>query len=137
LTKIFKVTGGAPLAMKLVVGQLRFQPLKLVLESLQTAAFDSQGYEFYRYIFKRSWDLLTVTARKMLVSMSVFNPATGGAVKMVQEVSKADNSDFFEAMETLIDMSLVDFVGPLNRRRYVLHRLTHYFVLSDIVKKWS
>jgi hypothetical protein len=137
LMEIFTVTGGAPLALKLVIGQLRFQPLELVLQNLKSAAFDSPEYDFYRFIFKRSWDLLPLTARKILVSMSVFDPATGGAVKLVQQVSKVDSTEFFEAMEVLIDMSLVDFVGQLNQRRYVLHPLTHYFVLSDIVKKWG
>jgi hypothetical protein len=137
LMEIFTVTGGAPLALKLVIGQLRFQPLELVLQNLKSAAFDSLEYDFYRFIFKRSWDLLSLPARKILVSMSVFDPATGGAVKLVQQVSKVDSIEFFEAMEVLIDMSLVDFVGQLNHRRYVLHPLTHYFVLSDIVKKWG
>jgi hypothetical protein len=137
LLDIHKVTGGAPLALKLVVGQLSRQPLEPVLRGLKEASFEGQDYEFYRFVFKHSWDLLSLEAKEVLVSMSVFDPAAGGPVQMVLQVSKADEDAFYPAMDELVAMSLADFGGELGHRRYVLHQLTHYFILSDIVKKWG
>ena len=137
LVEIYKATGGAPLAMKLVVGQLRLQPLELVLNNLKTVSLQGQDYEFYRFVFKHSWDLLSLEAKRILVSMSVFDPATGGAVQMVLQVSKVDETIFYPAMDDLISTSLVNFGGEIGQRRYTLHQLTYYFILSDIVKKWG
>jgi hypothetical protein len=137
LLALHRVTGGAPLAMRLVVGQLSRQPLELVVKDLEEALFEGQDYPFYRFVFKHSWALLTLGAKKVLVSMSVFAPAVGGPVQMVRQVSKADEAVFYSAMDELVRMSLVDFGGELGRRRYALHQLTHNFILSDIVKKWG
>lgn len=137
LSEIHEVTGGAPLAMKLVVGQLSRQPLEPVLRSLRTASAQGQDYEFYRFIFQHSWNLLSLDARKILVSMSVFDPGSGGTVQMVLQVSEIQEKTFYLAMDDLIAMSLVDFGGVLGQRRYTLHQLTHHFILSDIVKQWE
>jgi hypothetical protein len=137
LSEVHKATGGAPLAMKLVVGQLSRQPLEPVLKGLQAASFEGQDYEFYRFVFKHSWDMLPLEAKKVLVSMSVFDPAAGGPVQMVLQVSKVDEDAFYPAMDELVTMSLVDFGGEMGQRRYVLHQLTYYFILSDIVKMWG
>ena len=137
LLEIHQVTGGAPLAMKLVVGQLSRQPLEPVLGALREASFEGQDYPFYRFVFRHSWDLLSLEAKKVLVSMSVFEPAAGGPVQMVVRVSEVDESVFYPAMDELITMSLVDFGGELGQRRYALHRLTHHFILSGIVGQWG
>ncbi len=137
LLDIHKATGGAPLAMKLVVGQLSRQPLEPVLHALREASFQGQDYEFYRFVFRHSWDLLSLGAKKVLVSMSVFDPTTGGPVQVVLQVSRVDEVAFYPAMDELVTMSLVDFGGQLGNRRYALHQLTHYFILSDIVKQWG
>ncbi len=137
LTQIHHVTGGAPLAMKLLVGQLGRQPLEVVLQSLKAATAEGQDYGFYRFVFQHSWSLLTPAARQALVSMSVFDPDTGGQSQLVFQVSRLNAMAFYRAMDELITMSLVDYSGGLGRQRYTLHQLTYYFILSDIVKKWS
>jgi hypothetical protein len=137
LAQIHQVTGGAPLAMKLLVGQLSRQPLEVVLQSLKAVTAEGQDYEFYRFVFKHSWSLLTPPACQALVSMSVFDPATGGQSQLVFQVSRLNEMTFYRAMDELIAMSLVDYSGGLGRQRYTLHPLTYYFILSDIVKKWS
>ena len=135
--EIGRVTGGAPLAMKLVVGQLGRQPLRVVLNQLCSASSASQDYAFYRFVFKHSWDMLSLAAKQALVSMSVFDAATGSPVGMAQQVSKLDEATFYPATDELIAMSLVNFGGEWGKQRYTLHPLTHYFILSDIVKRWE
>jgi tetratricopeptide (TPR) repeat protein len=133
LLKIHTAAGGAPLALKLMVGQLGYQPLPVVLEKFQSLSMARQDEAFYRFIFKSSWDLLPPAARRALVSLSAFDPATGGAVQLVRQVSQMKEAGFFEAMQSLIRMCLVDFTGALGRKRYQLHPLTQAFVLFEIV----
>jgi len=138
LVEIHQVTGGAPLAMKLVVGQMSRQPMAIVLDALRQASFSGQDYEFYRFVYQHSWEMLDMNARMALVDMSVFPPITGGAVEDVQEISQVEEADdFWAAMDQLITLSLVDKLGPVERERFALHSLTQYFIKSDITKEWA
>lgn len=137
LVEIHQVTGGAPLAMKLVVGQMSRLPMDVVLSTLKQASLRGQAYEFYRFIYWYSWEMLDDNARGLLVDMSVFPPITGGAVADVQAVSQVEPSAFWTAMDQLVTMSLVDKIGATNRERFALHPLTYYFILADITEEWS
>jgi hypothetical protein len=138
LVEIHQVTGGAPLAMKLVVGQMSRQPMGVVLNVLRRASFKGQDYPFYRFVYQYSWGVLDMNARMALVDMSVFPPITGGAVDDVQAVSQVENPNaFWLAMDQLVAMSLVDKIGPAGQERLALHPLTQYFVRSDITKEWA
>lgn len=137
LLAIHEATGGAPLAMKLVVGQIRESTLSEVLAILSRAKFEERDREFYRFIFKHSWDLLTSSARRVLVSMSVFAVKSGTTKDALEDVSGESGAELSRALHQLGSMSLVEPIGSLNQRRYTIHQLTHYFILSDIVKKWS
>lgn len=137
LAEVHQTTGGAPLAMKLVIGQVSRLPIDTVLKVLKEARFEDQDYEFYRFVFRHSWDMLKPDTQKVLVSMSVFAPAIGGTAKMVKTVSTLEEPAFRRALDQLVLMSLVDPLGDFERRRYSIHQLTYYFVLSDIVQKWG
>jgi LuxR family glucitol operon transcriptional activator len=138
LIKIHQVTGGAPLAMKLVIGQISRQPLNMVLDSLIKASIKEQNYEFYRFVYQHSWKILDVNARRVLVDLSVFPSITGGTLSDVRAVSKIDEpANFLSAIDQLVSMSLVDKNGSVGRERYGLHPLTQYFVKSDITKEWG
>lgn len=123
--------------MKLVVGQIFYTSMDDVLQILVDARFEEPDREFYRFVFKHSWDLLSLAARKVLVTMSVFSVKIGGTRTAIQIVSKVDEGQFMPALKNLIFMSLVDPSQGLREKRYTIHQLTHYFVLSDIVKKWG
>jgi hypothetical protein len=137
LVEIHQVTGGAPLAMKLVIGQMSRQPMEIVLYTLKEAAFKGQDYDFYRFVYQHSWELLGINARMTLVDMSVYPPITGGAVADVQAVSQVELSTFWVAMKQLVMLSLVDKTGVVGQERYALHPLTQYFIRSDITKEWT
>jgi hypothetical protein len=137
LVAIHQVTGGAPLAMKLVVGQMSRQPMDAVLDTLKRASIKGQDYEFYRFVYQHSWEMLEMNARMALVDMSVFPPIHGGAVDDVQAVSQVEASTFWPAMDQLVTMSLVDKTGAVGRERFALHPLTHYFILADITQEWA
>jgi hypothetical protein len=137
LVEIHQISGGAPLAMKLIVGQMSRQPMKVVLDTLKQASFKGQDYPFYRFVYQHSWETLDMNARRALVDMSVFPPITGGAVEDVQAVSQVEPSAFWPAMDQLVTLSLVDKIGSVGQERFALHPLTQYFVRSDITKEWA
>jgi len=137
LIEIHQVSGGAPLAMKLVVGQMYSQPMAVVLDTLKKVSFKGQDYPFYRFVYRHSWDMLEMDARMALVDMSVFPPITGGAVDDVQTISQVEPSAFWLAMDQLVTLSLVDKTGVAGQERFALHRLTQYFIRSDITKEWA
>lgn len=137
LVNIQKVTGGAPLAMKLVVGQMSRRPMEIVLKTLQEASFEGQADLFYRFVYRQSWDMLDLNAQMVLVDMSIFPPIAGGAVEDVEAISQVDKSEFWKAMDQLITFSLVDKIGPAEKERFALHPLTQYFIKSDITKEWA
>jgi len=136
LVEIHRVTGGAPLAMKLVVGQMSRKPIEVVLSALKQASFQGSDYPFYRFVYQRSWEMLDLNTRKLLVDMSVFPATTGGAVDDVQAVSQVKTPVFWPAMENLVTFSLVEKSGPAGQERFALHPLTQYFIRSDITKEW-
>ena len=137
LTEIYHVTGGAPLAMKLVIGQMSRWPLRRVLDNLKAASSAGPNYDFYHFIFKQSWDILSLEAKQTLVSMAVFDLANGCTEASLAPVCRLPADTLQLALDHLILLSLVDTFGDLTARRYTLHSLTHYFILSDIVKKWG
>lgn len=139
LIEIHQVTGGAPLAMKLVVGQMSRLPMDVVLDELREAKFKGQDYPFYRFIFKHSWDMLELNARKVLVCMSAFPVGIGGKEEVIRAVVSEEvvEAVFRPALNQLVLMSLVDSLGELKDRRYAIHQLTHHFILSDIVRIWD
>jgi hypothetical protein len=137
LVEVHQVTGGAPLAMKLVIGQISRQPMEVVLGTLKQASFKGQDYPFYRFVYRHSWEMLEMNARMALVDMSVFPPLTGGAVNDVQAVSQVEAPAFWPAMDQLVTLSLVDKIGLVGQERFVLHPLTQYFIRSDITKEWA
>jgi hypothetical protein len=136
LVKIHRATGGAPLAMKLVIGQLNWRPMEVVLNMLQEASSQDQDYDLYSFIYRLSWRMLDMNARKVLADMSVFPPLKGGAVKDVESISSVEGPAFWSAMDQLVRSSLVDKIGRAGKERFALHPLTQNFIRSDITKEW-
>jgi hypothetical protein len=144
LRRIAQATGGSPLAMKLVVGQLQHLPLEVVLRSLQEVQLDGEATDesdyirFYKSIFWNSWQLLNETAQRLLVSMAVFAPGIGGTLDAIQSTSNLEQTVLLSAVEDLWRFSFLE-VGEkgLQNSRYYLHPLTQYFVVSDIVQSPS
>ena len=123
--------------MKLVVGQMSRQPIEVVLNALREVSFQGSDYPFYRFVYQRSWEMLDLNARKLLVDVSVFPATTGGAVDDVQAVSQLEAAAFWPAMDNLVMFSLVEKSGPAGQERFALHPLTQYFIRSDITKEWA
>jgi len=144
LEQIIHVTGGSPLAMKLVVGQLHLFPLQQVLVHLQQAALLRQadsGDEYadlFRFIYLPSWARLAQPAHDLLVWLAIFPQPAGGDFAALRAISGWDDAKLRGQLHNLWQVSLIEIdhmsALGLQGNRYFLHSLTHYFIKSDTVK---
>ncbi len=136
LEAIYQVVGGNPLALKLVVGQATHLPLKRVLDALRQSP-TSQGSvesEFYGYLYQQSWAMLSSVAQELLLTMPVL-PITGGTWDDLQALSGLDPSTLNQAIAELVRLSLLNAAG-WPEKVYSIHRLTHTFLMSEVMKWW-
>ncbi len=131
LNPILAVTGGNPLAIKLVVGQLVSLPLSRVLTALKTVQPDRDA--FYRYLYRVSWDLVSAAAQELLRSMAQL-PAGRGNWEDLSAGSGLSGDDLASAIEGLITYSLLQASG-FEEKSYCLHPLTVHFAISQTVRK--
>jgi len=142
LGEIAQSTGGSPLALKLVVGQLGHLPLETVLSQLREVRLperesDEDDYiRFYKGIFFPSWRLLSDDGKKLLISMAHFAPGVGGTLEAVKATSDLPDAALDRSIDELWRLSFLETgeSPSLRQVRYYLHALTQYFVLSDIVQ---
>lgn len=129
LLPLYDATGGAPLAIKWAIGQIkqRGQSLDTVLRSMYEAEAD-----IFAHIFARSWDLLSEDARRVLTVMPIF--ATSALRAAIEALSGVHDSALNEALGQLVEMSLADATDELDltRRRYSIHPLTRAFAMAKL-----
>lgn len=129
--RIYEITGGNPLALKLVVGLLDSLPLAHVLDQL---AHSPAGpvEALYRHIYWQSWRTLGEPARALLQAMPLV-AESGGKPEYLMAVSGLDEATFWSAVQQLRSRSLLEVRGTLEEKRYGVHRLTETFVRTEIV----
>ena len=131
LQRIHNVTGGAPLAMKLIVGQVSKLPLDVVLNNMQQARGD-----IYPFIYLESWELLSPEAQKLLLYMGT--AVTTCAYEELASVEIADTEEQLqEAIEEALYLSLLNATDEIQQKRYSIHPLTRHFVNNDLPNKWK
>jgi hypothetical protein len=142
LKQIAVSTGGSPLALKLVIGQLGHLPLETVLGQLRDVRMperesdEDDYYRFYKFIFFPSWRLLSDDGKKLLISMAHFAQGVGGTLEAVKATSDLADDVLTRSIDELWRLSFLEMgeSPSLKQVRYYLHALTQYFVLSDIVQ---
>lgn len=134
LRQIYAVTGGNPLAIKLVISQARFLPLERVIRQMQEAI--GQLYRgFYRLIYEHSWSLLSDDAKKILLTMPSL-PPDGVSWEHVQAATGLEEENLNVAIEELVGMSLLQ-VNSSAEKRYSIHRLTCTFIKTRLPEEWK
>lgn len=129
--RIYEVTGGNPLALKLVVGLLDLLPLDQVLADL-TRSRSGPVEELYRHIYWQTWRTLSEPARTLLQVMPLV-AESGGEPAYLQAISGLDEETFWPALGQLRSRSLLEVRGTLADKRYGVHRLTETFVRREII----
>ncbi|MCI0496437.1 tetratricopeptide repeat protein, partial [candidate division KSB1 bacterium] len=124
LLRLYQATGGAPLAIKWSIGQIKQkgQSLDTVLAALHAAKGD-----IFEHVFARSWSLLSEDAQKVLMVMPIF--AASASKDALEAASDVHHFALDEALGQLVQMWLVEVTDELEaaKRRYSVHSLTRAF----------
>ncbi len=132
LIEIYHITGGAPLAMKLVVAQARFVELEPVLTRLQQA-----GGNLYPFMFRQSWAQLSPTAQRVLIYMGRAVVTTASWEELAGAEIAEGESDLVESLEQLVTFSLLNVSSVSDHVRYGIHQLTRQFINSALPDIWQ
>lgn len=129
---IYDVTGGNPLALKLVVSQLDLIPLNQILAGLRKSR-KGPIEELYRHIYWQSWQILSSEAKSLLQAMPLVSES-GGSPDYLQSISGLAADRFWPALQELRTRSLLEVRGTLQEKRYGVHRLTETFLRTEIIQ---
>jgi hypothetical protein len=133
LIEICTVTGGAPLALKLVIAQTRFLDLDVVLRRLRNT-----GSGLYSFIYRQSWEQLSPNAQRILIYIGQTVVTTVGWEELATvgiEIAEHEEQ-FLEAIDELVAYSLLEISSAGNQVRYGIHQLTRHFVTSELPQIW-
>ncbi|MFN2154285.1 MAG: NB-ARC domain-containing protein [Anaerolineae bacterium] len=126
LRSILAVTGGNPLAITLVVGQLASLPLSRVLSALESVRPSTSS--FYQYLYHISWDLLSAQTRHLLLCIAQL-PGNCGTWEELSAISALSDPELASAIEELTVHSLLQAAG-FEEKSYSIHPLTRHYVIS-------
>jgi hypothetical protein len=132
LMRVHEVTGGNPLAIKLLVGQMHTLSLPRVVDDLRQAR-GRRVDELYHFIYWRSWQLLSEDARRVLAIMPLV-AESGGGLAQIGALSELHEESLAAALTQLVTLCLVNVQGTVEARRYGIHRLTESFLLNEVLK---
>lgn len=133
LAEIYQTTGGAPLALKLVVALTAFFDVDAVLRQLQGA-----GNNLYPFLFHQSWAHLSLPAQMLLIYIGRTVVTTVSWEELAGIGVVENEQGLLTAIRQLVDASLLDVYPPVNldRPRYGIHQLTRHFINSDLPELW-
>lgn len=118
---IYNVIGGVPLLLKFVAHQLGKWPLRRVLRDLQAGQIS-----LYRYLFQSSWNQLADSARHLLrvAASNTIDYKLDG----LQTLSGLDDSHLHEAINQLVNHSLLQVTGSIQNPTYRFYRALNLFL---------
>jgi hypothetical protein len=134
LAEIHAATSGNPLAMKLVVGQLRARPIHSVLADLSSATGSTD--DLYTFLYEYAWDRLAPDARKVLMAMAHL-PESGATLGQVVAVCGLPDSTSSNSLLQLVDLSLVTVSGSVSEPTFSIHPLTRNLILTNVAASWA
>ena len=130
LAQVHNTTGGAPLALKLVVAQARHLDLDVVLRQLQQAKGN-----LYPFIFRQSWEQLSSVAQRVLIYIGRTVVTTVGWEELAS-VNIAEDEELIGAVDQLAAYSLLETSSVVGHTRYGIHQLTRQFVNTGLPEMW-
>ena len=131
ISQIYQIVGGNPLALKLIIGQLRFYSLSSVLNRYTSNKPTEASEGIFDYIFREIWESLDNNSKTVLISLTQAGE-TGFTLEHLVAVSGLSEAVVYNCLTNLVISSLVDIAGTLLERKYKLHRLTEIFLLRMI-----
>lgn len=128
---IFHVTGGNPLALKMVVSLAAVLPLPAVLDDLGHGRAGPIE-DLYRNIYWEAWRALSDDARALLQAMPLVSDV-GALPEQLLAISGLSEAALWPAVTELVSRSLLEVRGTMHERRYGIHRLTETFLRTEII----
>jgi LuxR family glucitol operon transcriptional activator len=123
LKKIYQITQGIPLAMKLIVGLVAELGLRAVLKK-----FEQGVGEIYDFLFLQTFQQLSEPAQRLLRYMG-----TAETLVDQEELEIAfEGTDLDSAAQELVHWSLLNIqISPdLEKQEHEIHQLTRYYVVN-------
>lgn len=127
LRQIYQAVGGNPLALKLLVGHLRFYSLRQVLSRFSGENINDEN-GLFNYIYRENWESISDEEKETLLALTQAGESGFTFEELASRVS-LPKEVLFQSLENLILLSLVDRAGSLWERCYRLHRLTEVSIL--------
>lgn len=128
---IYDITGGNPLALRLVAGLTAVMSLQDILSGLERSR-PGPIEGMYRRIYWEAWKTLTPDAQSLLQAMPL-TAEMGALPQQLQAISGLNEDDFWPAVHELFARSLLEVRGTVHERRYSIHRLTETFLRTEII----
>lgn len=132
LQMIYEVTGGNPLAIKLVVGLTAVYPLPRILADLKEAK-TQEIVGLYHRIYWQAWHSLSSHGQALLELMPMVG-GIGATPEQLQAMSELEENKLWSAISELVNRSLLEVRGNAWERRYSIHRLTESFLYTEIIQ---
>jgi hypothetical protein len=132
LHQVYRVIGGNPLAIRLVVGQTHVFTLSAILEDLAQARSQTVD-ELYTFIYWRAWQALDEPTRQLFLAMPLIT-AEGERLEHLAELSGLAVGAVYTSLQRLVDLNLVNSNGDHQARHYSIHNLTRTFLLEQVLK---
>ena len=129
---ILTVTGGNPLALKLVVSLLDFWTLPQILNDFKDNNLERVG-GMYKKIYRQAWQTLSEEARQLLRAMPLVGEP-GAETDYLKVISGLSDDALWPALYELQSRSLVEVRGGMREKRYGIHRLTNTFLQTEIIR---
>jgi hypothetical protein len=129
LARIYNITGGNPLATKLLIGRVHTLSLPTALARFSSATGKPVA-ELLNFIYAQAWQDLDQDSRRVLQAM-LLAPKGGGRLEQIAAATELDPDDAATCLQRLATLSLVNVGGDLTERRYALHQLTQTFLAQQ------
>jgi hypothetical protein len=129
--KIYLVTGGAPLALKLLVAQAQFIDIQLLISQMEQG-----GTSIYPYIFRNAWCNLSQDSKLLLIYIGRTTITTVSWEELYSANIVETKNRLVESLSQLLLYSLVDVHTKKDSIRYGIHQLTRQFINTDLPETW-
>ncbi|MBD2482697.1 NB-ARC domain-containing protein [Planktothrix sp. FACHB-1365] len=136
MEKILKITDGMPLAMKLLVSQLKNLDLDRIVERFENVP---EGQALYDYLFEDSWqelcNLNAVLTQYLLINLAARNQPV--PVRLLYDLTdQLSKNEVDHALSILVRLSLVDVSSGLSKQ-VSLHSFTARYFRYTLREKYE